>query len=278
MSSRVLSGSGLSSSAAFEVLIGTIISGLFNNMEIPAEVIAMAGRHAENHYFRKPCGLMDQMACSLGGLVHIDFKNAQKPLVKKLKAPFEKAGYCLCITDTGSSHADLTGDYAAIPEEMKSVARLFGAVTLTDISLETVLENAALVRERAGDRALLRAIHFYGETKRATLEAQALERGDTEEFLSLFRQSGDSSYKYLQNIYPPSDTKNQSPALALALSDMYLCSGGAARIHGGGFAGTIQAFVKSDAAEGYKVHMDRFFGTGSCSILRIRDLGGIRLV
>ena len=278
ITSDVLIGAGLSSSAAFETLIGTIISGLFNSMSIDPVEIAKIGQYAENIYFGKPCGLMDQMACSVGGLVHIDFENPEEPVVDKVDFDFTKTGYVLCITDTKGSHADLTDEYAAVPLEMKKIASLLGYEILRPVSFEDIMDNVDMLREKAGDRAVLRAIHFVNESLRAQDEANALKDGDLKEFLSLVKQSGDSSFKYLQNVYTNKDVTTQNVSLALAVSDTILNPDEASRVHGGGFAGTIQAFVKKENAGRYQKNMDKVFGKGSCEILSIRKYGGIRVL
>lgn len=278
ITSDVLIGAGLSSSAAFETLIGTIVSGLYNEGAIPAVEIAGIGQYAENEYFGKPCGLMDQMASAVGHLVHIDFADKNEPKVKKIACDFDKFGYSLCITDTKCSHADCTPEYAAIPYEMKLVAAVFGKEVLREISEAELYERISEIREKVGDRAMLRAIHFVEENKRVQMEAQALEKGDFEEFLRHVKASGDSSFKYLQNVYSSSDVQHQNVSLALALSDAMLGNAGVSRVHGGGFAGTIQAFVKNDVVEAYQKGMNRVFGEGSCHIYKIRKYGGKKVV
>ena len=278
ITSDVLIGAGLSSSAAFETLIGTIISGLFNSMSIDPVEIAKIGQYAENIYFGKPCGLMDQMACSVGSLVHIDFENPVEPVVEKIDFDFTKAGYVLCITDTKGSHADLTDEYAAVPAEMKKIASLLGHDVLRPVDFEDIIDNIGMLRENAGDRAVLRAIHFVNESLRAQDESEALSDGNLKEFLSLVKQSGDSSFKYLQNVYTNKDVTVQNISLALAVSDTVLGPDEVARVHGGGFAGTIQAFVKKENANRYRKYMDKVFGEGSCEILSIRKYGGIRVL
>ena len=278
ITSDVLIGAGLSSSAAFETLIGTIVSGLYNDMNIDPVTIAKIGQFAENKYFGKPCGLMDQMACSVGNLVHIDFEDTDNPVVDKVDFDFSKTDYVLCITDTKGSHADLTNEYAAVPLEMKKIASLLGYDVLRPVSFEDIIENIGMLREKAGDRAVLRAIHFVNETLRAQDEAEALKSGDLKEFLSLVKQSGDSSFKYLQNVYTNNDVTVQNVSLALAISDTVLTSEEVSRVHGGGFAGTIQAFVKKGNAKRYKKYMDKVFGDGSCEILAVRKYGGIRVI
>ena len=278
ITSDVLIGAGLSSSAAFETLIGTIVSGLFNGGAIDPVTIAKTGQFAENAYFGKPCGLMDQMACSVGNLVHIDFADPSNPVVDKVGFDFSKTDYFLCITDTKGSHADLTDEYAAVPIEMKKIASLLGEDVLRPVSLDDILSNIKMLRENAGDRAVLRAIHFVNETRRAKAEADALNNNDIDRFIKLVKQSGDSSFKYLQNVYSNKDVTVQNVSLALAVSESVLGSDEASRVHGGGFAGTIQAFVKKDNAVMYQETMDKVFGEGSCGILSIRRYGGIRVI
>ena len=278
ITSDVLIGAGLSSSAAFETLIGTIVSGLFNDMEIDPVTIAKIGRFAENTYFGKPCGLMDQMACSVGNLVHIDFEDPSNPVVEKVDFDFSATDYVLCITDTKGSHADLTDEYAAVPAEMKKIASLLGHDVLRPVSLDDITGNINMLREQAGDRAVLRAIHFVNETRRAKAEAAALKNNDINGFLRLVRSSGDSSFKYLQNVYTNKDVTVQNVSLALALSDSVLGPDEASRVHGGGFAGTIQAFVKKENAHMYQETMDKVFGKGACEILSVRKYGGIRVI
>jgi len=278
ITSDVLIGAGLSSSAAFETLIGTIVSGLFNDSKIDPVTVAMAGQEAENVYFGKPCGLMDQMASSVGNLVYIDFKDPSSPVVKKVDFDFADSGYVLCITDTKGSHADLTPEYAAIPKEMTEVAELLGHDKLRDASVDEILDNADMLRSKAGDRAVLRALHFVRETGRAKAEADALSMGDVKAFIELVRDSGNSSFKYLQNVYTNTDVRMQNMSLALAVSDTVLGRDEVSRVHGGGFAGTIQAFVKKENAANYKEKMDKLFGPGSCEVLSIRKYGGIEIV
>ena len=241
--STVLPGSGLSSSAAFEVLIGTIINELFNEGRISAEEIAMIGQYAENVYFGKPCGLMDQMASSVGSLVYIDFENPKEPKVEKIDFDLAEAGYALCIIDSGADHADLTDEYAAIPNEMKQICSLFGKEVLRQIPEENFLAALPSLRGQVSDRAILRALHIYRENERVAQQAEALKTQDVDTFLKLVKESGNSSWKYLQNITPAGAVKHQEVAVALALCDTYLKGQGAYRVHGGGFAGTVQAFV-----------------------------------
>lgn len=278
VTSNVLSGSGLSSSAAFETLIGTILSGLYNDMTVSAIEIAMIGQYAENVYFGKPCGLMDQMACSVGSLCHIDFANPEEPVVEKITFDLDNAGYSLCITDTKGSHADLTPDYAAVPAEMKAVAACFNKSVLNEIPEEDILSHASYIREKCGDRAFLRAIHFYEENKRVRQEVDSLNNNDIDSFLTAVKKSGDSSYKYLQNVYTNHQVDKQNMSVALMLSEMTLGDNGVARVHGGGFAGTIQAFVKNETVAEYKAKMDEIFGDNSCNVLKIRKYGGIKVI
>ena len=276
--SDVLIGAGLSSSAAFETLIGTILSGLYNDMCISPVEIAMIGQYAENVYFGKPCGLMDQMACSVGNLVHIDFKNPKNPEVEKLDFNMSEHGYSLCITDTKGSHADLTDEYAAVPQEMKAVANYFGKAVLRDVTYADVIKEIATLRKTLGDRSVLRAVHFLCENERVVKEVNALKWGDMNLFLDNVKESGDSSFKYLQNVYSSNDVENQNISIALMMSDVLLKTEGVSRVHGGGFAGTIQAFVKNDFVATYKAQMDHIFGEGSCKDLRIRKYGGMKVL
>ena len=276
--SDVLIGAGLSSSAAFETLIGTILSGLYNDMSISAIEIAIIGQYAENAYFGKPCGLMDQMACSVGNLVHIDFKDPKKPEVEKLDFNMSEHGYSLCITDTKGSHADLTDEYAAVPREMKNIAKHFGKEVLRDVDYLGVLKAIPELREKYGDRSVLRALHFFNENERVQKEVNALKNKEITLFLENVKESGDSSFKYLQNVYSGNDIENQNISVALLMSDISLKEEGVSRVHGGGFAGTIQAFVKNEYVESYKILMDNVFGEGSCKDLRIRKYGGIKVV
>lgn len=278
ITSDVLIGAGLSSSAAFETLIGAIISGLYNNMKISPIQIAITGQYAENEYFGKPCGLMDQMASSVGSLVHIDFKNPIKPEIEKQELNLNRFGYTLCIVDTKGSHADLTDDYAAIPREMKAVASHFGKEVLREVSKEALLSDMTAVREKYGDRAVLRALHFFNEHERVKAEAAALKEENFSRFLDNVQKSGDSSFKYLQNVYSSHDLTHQNISLALAVSDDILNGNGAYRIHGGGFAGTILAFLPNDLVSHYTDVLDGIFGKGSCTILKIRKYGGIKVL
>ena len=278
ITSDVLIGAGLSSSAAYETLIGNIVSGLYNNMSVSAEEIAIIGQFAENVYFGKPCGLMDQMACSVGNMVHVDFADINNPKVEKVTFDLNKYGYSLCITDTKGSHADLTADYAAVPEEMKKVAAIFGKEVLLGLTVDDILENIVKIREQVGDRGVLRALHFIRENERVQKEVSYLSDEDIEGFLKTVAASGNSSYKYLQNVYSNADVQHQNVSLALAISEDFLGDNGVSRVHGGGFAGTIQAFVKNDIVTEYQKIMDKVFGQGACSVLKIRKYGGMKVL
>lgn len=277
VTSNVLGGSGLSSSAAFETLIGTIISGLFNEMSISAIEIACIGQYAENQYFGKPSGLMDQMACSVGGFVHIDFKDKEHPIVNKVPFDIASHGYSLCIVDTKGSHAHLTDDYAKIPIEMKEVASFFGKEYLADIDRDVFFEEVPKLYNKVGNRSLLRAIHFFTENERVKKAADALRGNQWEEFLRIIKESGDSSFKYLQNVYSSRFEDIQPISVALACSENILGNHGVCRVHGGGFAGTIQIFVESEYVPVYKKRIEEIFGQGTCYVLQIRKNGGIRV-
>ena len=276
--SGVLPGSGLSSSAAFEVLIGTICNELFFDRKLSPVEIAQVGQYAENVYFGKPCGLMDQTASSVGGMVFIDFENPDCPVVERIDFDFAAAGHALCIIDSGADHADLTDEYAAIPGELKKVSAFFGKEVLRDIPEADFFAALPELRHRVQDRAILRAIHFYQENSRVQRQAQALRDGDFDTFLRLVSESGRSSWMYLQNITPAGATEHQDVAVALALCDTLLHGQGAFRVHGGGFAGTVQAFVPLEMLDSFKEGMERILGEGKCHILSIRNEGGIREV
>jgi galactokinase len=266
-------GSGLSSSASFEVLIGAILNHFFNNGRMDPIQNAIIGQYSENNYFGKPCGLMDQTACAMGGLITIDFKDPSKPEVKKVDFDFVATGFSLVITDTGGNHADLNDEYASLPTDMKAVAAELGAKVLREVSLEQVLEAAPSIREKVGDRAILRAIHFQGDNQRVVDQVEALEKNDFRSFLGMVVDSGFSSYMYNQNIFPVNNVKEQGVSLALALSDLVLKGQGAWRVHGGGFAGTIQAFVPSGLLHKYIAALEHVYGKGSCRNLFIRHQG-----
>lgn len=278
VTSDVLNGAGMSSSAAFEVLIGNILSGLYNDMKISPVFLAQAGQFAENEFFGKPCGLMDQMASSVGGLINIDFEDPKNPKIKKVEVDFEEYGHSLCIVDTKGSHADLTDDYAAIPEEMKEVAGFFDKAVLREVDKDDFYLNLPKIREILGDRAVLRAMHLFEENKRVDEQVKALEDGDFETFKKLIKESGNSSFKYLQNVYSNHDLNNQSVSIGLAMSDISLGDRGVSRVHGGGFAGTIQAFVPNDIVGMYKKNMEHVFGEGACHVLKVRPYGGMKVL
>ena len=270
-------GSGLSSSASFEVLVGAVISHFFNGGTLDPIENAKIGQYSENNYFGKPCGLMDQTACAMGGLITIDFKDPSKPVVKKVNFDFVKTGFSLVITDTGGSHADLNDEYASLPADMKAVAAELGAKVLREVTLEQVLGIAPRIREKTGDRAILRAIHFQLDNQRVVDQVEALERNDFKSFLRMVVESGYSSYMYNQNIYPVSNIREQNVSLALALSDLVLKGEGAWRVHGGGFAGTIQAFVPHNLLHKYVSTLEHLFGKGACHDLFIRQQGAGRV-
>jgi galactokinase len=274
---RVPRGSGLSSSAAFEVLTGTIINHLFNDGMIDPVQTAIIGQYAENNYFGKPCGLMDQTACAVGGLIGIDFRDPLKPVVNKVDFAFTTTGYSLVITDTGGDHANLNEDYAALPAEMKSVAEALGSTVLREVTLEEIIDAVPDLRSKTGDRAVLRAYHFQQENVRVQNQIDALEKGDFKAFLQMVVDSGYSSFMYNQNIYSPHSIREQGVALGLALSEMILRGKGAWRVHGGGFAGTIQAFVPRELLDSYLGRMRQVFGKGACHNLFIREKGALRL-
>ena len=267
VTSDIPSGSGLSSSAAFEVLIGRIFAGLFGSPATSLD-IALAGQYAENVYFGKPCGLMDQAASSFGGLVMIDFADPQNPVVDEI--PYNLPDFLLCVVDTKGSHADLTNEYAAVPMEMKQVASYFGKEFLRDLNTADFYGNIAKLRQ-IGDRAVLRAIHFFDENERVIKQAEALKKGLTEDFMKLIIESGHSSLSHLQNIYPAGNITTQEINLALSLSEKILKGKGAWRVHGGGFAGTILAFVPTSLRDEYQNRMDQVFGDGCCHFLSINS-------
>lgn len=278
-SSQVLAGSGLSSSAAFEVLIGAAINGLYCRSEAEPLSIAQIGRYAENEYYGKPCGLMDQAASAVGGFTLLDFSDSENPRAEKIPFDFASCGDTLCIIDTKGSHKDLTPDYAAIPNEMKLAAGCFGKKVLSEVDEKEFFASIPKVRAKAGDRAVLRAIHFFEENRRVTLEANALKNNDFEKFKRLVIESGRSSFQYLQNVYSPSHVKEQGVSIAIALCEKALSGiGGAWRVHGGGFAGTVQAYVPSKYFIGFKKYIESVFGENSCHRLYVRPAGGIMII
>jgi len=272
--STVLPGSGLSSSAAFEVLMGTIVNHLFFEGRVSQPEVAMIGQYAENVFFGKPCGLMDQTASAVGNLVTIDFFHKDHPVIEPVDFDFSSCGHALCIIDSGADHADLTDEYAAVPGEIKAVAAYLGKEVLTEIDEAEFYANIPALRKACGDRAVMRCIHFYRENARVPQQVAALREGDFEKFLSLVKQSGHSSYMYLQNVIPAGYKAHQDVAVALALAEHYLQGRGACRVHGGGFAGTIQAFVPFDVLDSFVAGMDAVLGAGACHVLSIRPQGG----
>ncbi len=272
--SSVYTGSGLSSSAAFEVLVGDILGGLYNEGSVSDIEIAKISQYAENEFYGKPSGLMDQMACSVGGFTMMDFRSEKDPIVTPLKFDLSASGYSLCIVNTMGDHADLTPDYAAIPAEMKAVAQFFGKSVLREISREELEAESVMVRRKCGDRAFLRALHFFDENERVKAQAQALKNGDLETFFGLVNESGESSMCWLQNIFSCSKPQNQGLSVALYAAKKVLGNKGACRVHGGGFAGTIQAFVPDDLLDSFKLEMIKLFGDDCYDILSIRNVGG----
>ena len=277
--SNVLKGSGLSSSAAFEDMVGNILNYSYNDGKIDNVEIAMIAQYAENVFFGKPCGLMDQVACAVGGIVAIDFADPKAPVIDKINFDMSANGYNLCIVNTGGNHADLTDDYAAVPAEMKSVAKLFGKDVLRGISADELIENAAKIRAEVGDRALLRALHFVSENERVGAQKAALQGGDLDTYFANVIASGRSSYCYLQNVYTTKNVAEQGLSTALCISERFLSDKRAAwRVHGGGFAGTIQCYVPTQHVEEYRALMDGVFGESNCIVLRIRPVGATKIL
>lgn len=276
--SDVMGGSGLSSSAAFEVLLGTTVSYLFNDGKISAVDIAKIAQYSENVFFGKPCGLLDQMASSVGTFVTIDFKSTENPVIKKVEFDFSQSGHSLCIVDTGGSHSDLTDDYAAVRNEMESVAEAMGKNVLREIEYDDFKNAVPQLSKMVNDRALLRAYHFYGENIRVEKAVDALESNDFDLFKKIIVESGKSSYMLNQNVYSPSNPTEQKLSLALCITEEMLKGRGAYRVHGGGFAGTIQAFVPNEMLDEYKNTMESVFGIGNCHVLIIRPVGGTRVM
>ena len=276
--SDVMGGSGLSSSAAFEVLLGTVLSYLYNGGKISEVDIAKVAQYSENVFFGKPCGLLDQMAASVGTFVTIDFKSTTDPIIKKVDFDFSKSGHSLCIVDTHGNHSDLTDDYAAVRGEMEDVAKALGKNVLREISYEEFFASIPSLQNKVNDRAILRAIHFYNENRRVDKAIECLEGGDFEGFKDIIIESGISSFTLNQNVYTPKTPTEQKLSLALAVSEEILKGKGAWRVHGGGFAGTIQAFVPNDLLDTYKTTMEDIFGEGSCYVLIIRPVGGTQVI
>ena len=275
VTSTVLPGSGLSSSAAYEVLIGTIINGLFFENKVSQPEVAMIGQYAENVFFGKPCGLMDQMASAVGGMVTINFFDKENPVIESVDFDFAACGHALCIIDSRASHADLTDEYAAITLELKAICSHFGKDVLTQIEEADFMAALPQLREKCGDRAVMRALHFYKENARVPKQVQALKEGNFDKFLGLIKESGFSSWMYLQNVVPAGYKEKQDVAVSLALCAHYLGDRGAYRVHGGGFAGTVQAFVPFDLLETFRAGIDAVLGAGACHVLSIRPQGGV---
>lgn len=276
--SNVLKGSGISSSAAFEDMIGNILNYIYNDGKVSNVEIAKLAQYAENRFFGKPCGLMDQMACAVGGIIAIDFRNPAAPVIEKTDFDLTRAGYNLCIVNTGGNHADLTGDYASVPSEMKSVAAYFGKEVLREVDEQAVIDAIPALREQVGDRAVLRALHFFAENRRVAAQKAALMNGDLDTFFENVIASGRSSFCYLQNVYTTKNVTEQGLSLALCLAERVLSGKRAAwRVHGGGFAGTIQAFVPTEDVEMFRAVMDAAFGEGRCMVLRVRPEGALRV-
>ncbi len=275
--STVLPGSGLSSSAAYEVLIGTMINHLFFDGKVSQPEIAQIGQYAENVFFGKPCGLMDQTASAVGGLVTIDFSDKDHPDIRPVNFDFSTAGHALCVIDSRADHADLTDEYAAITQELKAVCKHFGKEVTTEIPEAEFYAAIPALREECGDRAVMRAIHEYNENRRVPQQVECLERGDFDGFLKLIRESGFSSWMYLQNVIPAGYVQQQAMAVALGLCEHYLQGRGAYRVHGGGFAGTVQAFVPFDLLDSFRAGIDGALGEGACHVLSIRPQGGVKM-
>lgn len=277
--SNVLKGSGISSSAAFEVMVGNILSHLYNDGKVSNVEIAKMAQFAENEYFGKPCGLMDQTACAVGGFITIDFADPASPIIEKLDFDLTSEGYSLCIVNTGGNHADLNEDYASVPAEMKSVAALLGKKVLRGTTREELISHAQEIRKNCGDRALLRAFHFIAENERVDCQVCALKEGNLDGFFNGVTASGNSSFKYLQNVYTTKNVAEQGLSLALCITEAFLDGKRAAcRVHGGGFAGTIQAFVPVEYTEEYRALIESVFGEGSCHILSVRLAGAVELL
>ena len=276
--SNVLKGSGISSSAAFEDMIGNILNHIYNDGKVDNVEIAKLAQYSENQFFGKPCGLMDQMACGVGGIIAIDFADPTAPIIEKVNFDITAAGYNLCIVNTGGNHADLTDDYASVPAEMKSVAAAFGKKVLREVNEDELIAKIPALREILGDRAIMRALHFFAENRRVALQKKALSEGDLDQFFANVIASGRSSFCYLQNVYTSKNLTEQGLSLALCLAERVLGGKKAAwRVHGGGFAGTIQAFVPSEDVETFRTTMDAAFGEGRCMVLRIRPVGAVKI-
>ena len=275
--SNVLKGSGLSSSAAFEVLVANILNGLFANSEVDAIEMAKISQFAEREYFGKPCGLLDQMASSLGGFTYADFNDPANPITEKINLDIKEFGYTLCVVDTGGNHANLTQDYADITIECKQISNALGVEFLRDADVDKFYSSLASLRKEFGERAVLRAFHFFNEQERVLKQRKALLDGDFDAFLKLVNESGQSSYDYLQNLYSTTAVKEQGLSLAIALTKQFLNGEGACRVHGGGFAGTIQCYIPTEKLADYKQMIEAVYGENSCSVLSIRPVGGYEI-
>ncbi len=275
--SNVLKGSGLSSSAAFETLLGNIMNGLFANKALAPIELAKIGQFAERDYFGKPCGLLDQMASSIGGFTYADFNNPQEPITEKINLDIRDYGYTLCVVDTGGNHANLTQDYADITIECKQISNALGVEFLRDADVDKFYDNMASLRKEFGERAVLRAFHFFNEQQRVLDQREALLKGDFKAFLKLVNESGQSSFDYLQNLYSTTAVKEQGLSLAIALTKKFLGDDGACRVHGGGFAGTIQCYIPAERMADYKTMIEKVYGENSCSVLAIRPVGGYEI-
>lgn len=278
ISSDVLIGSGLSSSASIEVLFGKILSVLYNNDAVNSIDLALIGQRAENDYLNKPCGLMDQVACSYGGIAAIDFANPDQPDIQSIHYSFEEEGYKLLVIDTGGDHADLTDDYAAIPKEMKEIASAMGKLVCRNVDEVNFLKNIPELTEQFGDRAVLRVLHFFEENKRVDAMVRDLKKNNIESYLEGVRASGESSYKFLQNVFTSRSVTTQKIALAIALTETYEKFEGAVRVHGGGFAGTVQVYIKKKLFEEFSQYMEYYFGIKSVTTLRIRQKGTLAIL
>lgn len=275
--SNVLKGSGLSSSAAFEVLLGNIVDGLFGQGKTDAVTIAKIGQYAEREYFGKPCGLLDQMASSLGGFTYADFNDPQNPITESIELDIKSFGYTLCVVDTGGNHANLTQDYADITVECKNISNALGVDFLRDADTDKFYSSIAELRAKHGDRAVLRAFHFFNEQERVLSQREMLKNGNFEAFLQMVNASGQSSFDYLQNLYSTSAVAEQGLSLAIALTKQFLNGKGACRVHGGGFAGTIQCYIPTEMFVSYKNMIEQAFGKGSCCELNVRPVGGCEI-
>ena len=276
--SKIIQNCGLGSSAAFEILIGTIITHLFNNGQIRPATLAQIARFAENEYFGKPSGLIDQVSCAVGGFVAIDFKDEDMPIIEEIRCDFSQYKHALCIVNTGSKYGDFSKEYAAIQAEMKQIADYFDCNSLRQLAIEDITLNLKDLRDKFGDRAVLRSIHFFRENERVEKIVHALKNENFDGFLSSVRESGDSSFKYLQNIYTPSDVRHQPLSIALNIAEDALHRKGACRVHGSGYFGSMQAFVPFEDLQQFKMKMEKIFGINSCHVLTVRNVGSCEVL